>query len=482
VDPRRRALKSNTFVLEVDFDPTALDSPEVNRCVEKLKAADIAVEFSVGADPQEKLEALGLDSDAVSSFEDQVKNGQPMPITTPPNVVGAPLTGCYELDSSPPEGYVHAESNLEFDVLRGEHESVKFEVESEKFTSLTCSEAPTHHFQGSDYCKGTEKCDETCRMIMPPKCNTTEASFGVCAPTVKTVCDAMDNSKTACTLASQKVLGATVSYNHLDVQNSPCISSIHKVTADAHEAYRIAYDEWVFAYNNASHACKVGTAIRDYNGMAFVQHHQNMDNIQKVSEMVCDDLDGFDFTKAHPKRKLLSTTNSTKNSETCSNIKQLIEEIKADTDLASRQIQCFASECMATKSLEAYKFQALENKFFEYNSTLFSYKSSVETYNNAVADKYLKKAAAEEAFDVFRPLKGDMTAKFHKDLEVYMSFASGAAEGNCGLTDCEMTAVCSFEMQYKFSDYVTKSERGCVRNDKPLVELCYSQEEEEARR
>jgi hypothetical protein len=37
-------------------------------------------------------------------------------------------------------------------------------------------------------------------------------------------------------------------------------------------------------------------------------------------------------------------------------------------------------------------------------------------------------------------------------------------------------------MQYKFSDYVTKSERGCVRNDKPLVELCYSQEEEESRR
>merc|ERR1712216_288573 len=187
---------------------------------------------------------IDVDPEAVSTFEDQVKNGEPMPITTPPNEVGAPLTGCYELDSSPPEGYVHAESNLEFDVLRGEHESVKFEVESEKFTSLTCSEAPTHHFQGSEYCKGTEKCDETCRMIMPPKCNTPEASFGVCAPPVKDVCDAMDNSKTACTLASQKVLGATVSYNHLDVQNSPCISSIHKVTADAHEAYRVAYDEW----------------------------------------------------------------------------------------------------------------------------------------------------------------------------------------------------------------------------------------------
>merc|ERR1712205_7067 len=325
---------------------------------------------------------------------------------------------------------------------------------------------------------GGTACDTDCHLAVPPKCNSTSASFGVCAPTVDGICDLLDNSATACDLAAQKVIDATNSYNKLDVDNSPCKSTIFDVTKDAHESYRLAYDSWVFAYNNASHACKVGAAIRDYNGMAFVQHHQNMDNIQKVSEMVCDDLDGFDFTKAHPKRKLLAS----KNNETCANIKQLIEEIKADTDLASRQIQCFASECMATMSLEAYKFQALENKFFEYNSTLFSYKSSVETYNNAVADKYLKKAAAEEAFDVFRPLKGDMTAKFHKDLEVYMSFASGAAEGNCGLTDCEMTAVCSFEMQYKFSDYVTKSERGCVRNDKPLVELCYSQEEEEARR
>ena len=472
----RRKLKSDMYVVTMFFNPAVIDDQTFMKYEAAYHAADLAVEVTT-IEPQEELERLDIDPEAVQAFEDAVKNGEIMPMTTPPNVVGAPLTGCYEIDSAPPEGYIHAESNLEFDVQRGEHEGVKFEVESEKFMSLTCSEAPTHHFQESDYCKGTENCDETCRMIMPPKCNTTEASFGVCAPTVKNVCYAMDNSKTACTLASQKVLGATVSYNHLDVQNSPCISSIHKVTADAHEAYRVAYDEWVFAYNNASHACKVGTAIRDYNGMAFVQHHQNMDNIQKVSEMVCDDLDGFDFTKAHPKRKLLAS----KNNETCANIKQLIEEIKADTDLASRQIQCFASECMATKSLEAYKFQALENKFFEYNSTLSSYKSSVETYNNAVADKYLKKAAAEEAFDVFRPLKGDMTAKFHKDLEVYMSFASGAAEGNCGLTDCEMTAVCSFEMQYKFTDYVTKSERGCVRNDKPLVELCYSQEEEARR-
>jgi len=474
----RRKLKSDTYVVSMFFNPAVIDDQTFMKYEAAYHAADLAVEVTT-IEPQEELERLDIDPEAVSAFEDAVKNGEIMPMTTPPNVVGAPLTGCYEIDSAPPEGYIHAESNLEFDIQRGEHEGVKFEVESEKFTSLTCSEAPTHHFQESDYCKGTENCDETCRMIMPPKCNTTEASFGVCAPTVSTICDDMDNSRTTCTLASQKVLGATVSYNHLDVQNSPCVSSIHKVTADAHEAYRVAYDEWVFAYNNASHSCKIGTAIRDYNGMAFVQHHQNMQNIRKVSEMVCDE-EGFFDENAQPKSRALLAT-ETKQSETCSNIKQLIDEIKADTDLASKQIQCFASECMISKSLEAYKFKALQNKFFDYNQTLTSYRASVETFNNAVADKFLKKAAAEEAFEAFHPLKADATAKFHKDLEVYMSFASGAAEGNCGLTDCEMSAVCAFEMQYKFSDYVTKSEKGCVRSDTPIAELCYATDDEKSR-
>jgi|TARA_B110000967_G_scaffold150873_1_gene154779 hypothetical protein len=396
IDVRRRTLFSNTYVLELYADPTKTDKDTMHKFELAFKGMDINYQISE-EDAATKLEQLpGLNADAIAAFEEQVRNGEPMPMTTPPNVVGAPLTGCYEIDSSPPDGYIHQESNLEFTVDRGEHEGVKFEVESERFTSLTCSASPTHHFQGSEYCKGTDNCDETCRMIMPPKCNTTEASFGVCAPTVAAICDNMDNSRSTCTLASQKVLGATVSYNHLDVQNSPCVSSIHKVTAETHEAYRVAYDEWVFSYNNASHACKIGTAIRDYNGMAFVQHHQNMDNIRKVSEMVCDDAGFFDEETPAAKRSLLA---SDKNSETCSNIKQLIDEIKADTDLQSQQIQCFASECMLSKSLEAYKFQALDTKFFEYNATLQSYKASVETFNNAVADKFLKKAAAEEAFE-----------------------------------------------------------------------------------
>merc|ERR1719409_970425 len=226
-------------------------------------------------------------------------------------------------------------------------------------------------------------CDTDCHLAIPPKCNSTSASFGVCAPTVDGICDLLDNSATACDLAAQKVIDAT---------------------KDAHESYRLAYDSWVYAYNNASHACKVGAAIRDYNGMAFVQHHQNMDNIQKVSEMVCN-AEEFDFeaaaAAAAPNRKLLQVSNN----QTCAQIQDLIEQIKADTDLASRQIQCFASECVNTRALENYKFQELLNAYEIYNNTLSSYKGAVVGYNSAVADKFTKKAAAEEAFGVFNPVK-----------------------------------------------------------------------------
>ena len=82
VDTRRRALKSDTYVLEVDFDPTTVTEEDVKKCGEKLKAADITVEISHGADPQAKLEALtGVDPEAVATFEDQVKNGEPVSYT-----------------------------------------------------------------------------------------------------------------------------------------------------------------------------------------------------------------------------------------------------------------------------------------------------------------------------------------------------------------------------------------------------------------
>ena len=64
------------------------------------------------------------------------------PVTTPPTTVGAPLTGCYELDSAPPQGYVHKESNLEFNVDRGGVPAVTYEVHTEHFAILTCATPP----------------------------------------------------------------------------------------------------------------------------------------------------------------------------------------------------------------------------------------------------------------------------------------------------------------------------------------------------
>ena len=109
---------------------------------------------------------------------------------------------------------------------------------------------------------------------------------------------------------------------------------------------------------------------------------------------------------------------------------------------------------------------------YGHDKALTDYKSAWSPTTRRSRTSYLKEAAAEESFDVFNLLKADMTAKFRKDLEV-RTCPRRRRRGNCGLTDCEMTAVCC--SRCKFSDYVTKSDRGCVRNDKPVVELCYSE-------
>ena len=244
-DERRRALKSGSYSTDTVLDPSQVDPAAASSAMEAIKSdPDVVVEEAETVPPAEILKHIpDVDVGAVNTLVEKAHEVEvvqkntvaPMPVTTPPQRRRRAPHRLLRARLFPPEGYVHAESNLEFNVDRAGQAAVVFEVNSEKFTSLTCSEAPTHHFQGSDYCKGADKCDEVCHTNMPPKCNATAASFGVCAPTVDKVCEAMENSKTACMLASQKVIDASISYNHLDVQNSPCISSVHKVTADAHE-------------------------------------------------------------------------------------------------------------------------------------------------------------------------------------------------------------------------------------------------------
>jgi sulfur relay (sulfurtransferase) DsrC/TusE family protein len=73
-------------------------------------------------------------------------------------------------------------------------------------------------------------------------------------------------------------------------------------------------------------------------------------------------------------------------------------------------------------------------------------------------------------------VKAATGAKFTKDYEVYHKFETGAANGNCGLTACEMESVCGYDIEADASAYVEKDANGkCRGKTVDLVEHCYAE-------
>ena len=60
---------------------------------------------------------------------------------------------------------------------------------------------------------------------------------------------------------------------------------------------------------------------------------------------------------------------------------------------------------------------------------------------------------------------------------MYHKFETGAANGNCGLTACEMESVCGYDIEADASAYVEKDANGnCCGRTVDLVEHCYAPE------
>ena len=111
-DERRRALKSGSYSTDTVLDPSQVDPAAASSAMEAIKSdPDVVVEEAETVPPAEILKHIpDVDVGAVNTLVEKAHEVEvvqkntvaPMPVTTPPNVVGAPLTGCYELDSSPP--------------------------------------------------------------------------------------------------------------------------------------------------------------------------------------------------------------------------------------------------------------------------------------------------------------------------------------------------------------------------------------------
>jgi hypothetical protein len=379
------------------------------------------------------------------------------------------VTACYE-GGGPAEGYVHKETNLDFTVDRSSEKSVAFTESYNKFEGVSCSAVPAHKFGETAWCNTNGAlCNRECPMSMPQKCADVD-SFGVCTPTVKDICDTLQGSRDSCTSSSDAAQAKADDYLTVDVRASPCDGDEQSSTLNALKAYKVAYNNWATAFNNASQVCKVGETIRDYNGQSFMALHKNVDQVAKAAAAVCSE-DDFNAEGSLP-----NLGSSEKNKAICEKMNNDLAKLSEDSQTSSKQIQCFSSKCQELSGKEATAFADMKAKFETFQANYDKYFAAAEGFNAKVEDKNAKLAAVQAAHVQLAEVKAATGAKFTKDYEVYHKFETGAANGNCGLTACEMESVCGYDIEADASAYVEKDANGkCRGKTVDLVEHCYAE-------
>jgi hypothetical protein len=158
-------------------------------------------------------------------------------------------------------------------------------------------------------------------------------------------------------------------------------------------------------------------------------------------------------------------------------MKNDLAKLSEDSQTSSKQIQCFSSKCQELTGKEATAFADMKSKFGVFDANYKKYFAAVKDFNDKVETKNAKLAAVQAAHVQLAEVKTATGAKFTKDYEVYHKFETGAANGNCGLTACEMESVCGYDIEADASAYVEKDANGnCRGRTVDLVEHCYAPE------
>lgn len=380
------------------------------------------------------------------------------------------ITSCYDSSAAPPAGYAHDPSNLVFTVDRTMEPSVGFTTEYSRFQDVKCDAPSVHAFTDTEWCEDNS-CDSSCPISMPSQC-ADSTTFGVCAPTVKNICDSMQSSVTSCKDGSTKAAKKSGTHDGIDVQNAPCDGDIQKETLDALKEYKSAYNDWAMAYNNASQICKVGTGIFAYNSNLLTPVSGKLERVEEAALAVCEE-DDFNPEDSLPEKTSLGA--SERNRVLCDKMRNNIAKLKDDAQTASAQIQCFGAKCVNLRDAEKVAFEELKLKYSSYSIKYDKYSQAAKDYNDKVVSKKNAKDAAIAEYELFNVAKADNKAKFDKDSGVFDKFVSGAAKGSCGLTQCEIDAVCGNDIAQKTDQYAAKKDGKCKQVEFDSAAICYDE-------
>ena len=387
---------------------------------------------------------------------------------------------CVAHDSHPAPGYNTTDDDqlrrdLIFDVSREEYPAVTAYNDSKMLlASVGCLEAPPTKFQDSPPCTASgEFCDKACKMPVPRNCDPDTKSYGTCEPTVRALCDNLGAAHESCAAVREHVAAKENAYDVLDPGAPPCRTEADAPFAKAAYAqmkYEAAYIDWVNSVNDATEVCTIGHALWVHNLGLYQAHYEKM--VQTVDDLkaLCDNSTGgveeFDINAAvaeasqsymEPSHVILANQGQRKLvwwQQLCEPSIAAMEALCKSLEIGSPQLMCFADTCQVKKAAEATAFDALVKAHNKFTVAYGNYTAEVSAYNDRVTNKNTALAVTIQAYESFHPVQEELSLVYDKDMTVFERFDSGADNGHCGLTDCQVQSVCSTQLKTKFETFV----------------------------
>jgi hypothetical protein len=307
-------------------------------------------------------------------------------------------------------------------------------------------------------------------MPLPAHCDPESGkSFGTCAPAVFDLCDEIKESRDKCVELKQHVTAKEAAYDAMEVGHLTCRTSPDAPFAKAAYAqvkYEEAYTAWVDATNDATEVCTIGHALWVHNLGLYEQHYEKM--VQTVDDLksLCNNSTGgveeFDINAAVAEASQSYMEPSHVDSrrrlvwwqQLCEPSIAAMEALLKSLEIASPQLMCFADTCLQKKETEKLAFDALYKAYNKFQIALTAYKTDTEEYNARVKNKQTALTVVIQAYETFHPVQEKWSQKYDKDMAAFERFDDGADNGHCGLTDCQVQAVCSTQLKSKFETFV----------------------------
>ena len=351
--------------------------------------------------------------------------------------------------------------------------------------AITCKEAPKNTFQEIGACTEDKSfCDSNCYMPVPGNCAAGAKEFGSCTPTVTSVCGSISDTSAGCQKVSSEVVTKEGQYNNMQPGVAPCDAAPKADAVAAQGKYKEAYNEWVNAVNDATEVCTVGHALWVHNSGMYEKHYDELVEVTADLQAMCDESSGenaFDFDKALAEAKKDNVPTVRRKlvwwQQLCEPTIESLKVLTASLEIVSPQLQCFAETCVAKRAAEVAAFTKLGQSHTAYKGAYDSYDAKATAYNTAVDDKNAQKEAVIAAYTAFHPTKDEAALTYNKDVAAFTRFDTGADKGHCGLSDCQIKAVCSTQITSKFDRFIKSDTCSAVPmsadkicSDGPVVE------------